>query len=343
MAGALTDTATHPGRADTVPAGITGLGSALPDDVVTNGDWEATLDTSDEWITSRTGIRERRRAADGEATSDLAVRAGRAALADAGIAAGDLGAVVVATTSPDHLLPQTGPLVAAALGIEAPAFDLGAACSGFVYGLAVAASLTTTLGAGPVLLIGAETLTRLIDPDDRTTAVLFGDGAGACVVAAGAGAIGPFDLGSDGSLGDLLIVPAGGTRSPATERTVADREHFIRMDGPRIYRHAVTRMTASSRAVLDRAGLGAADVDLLIAHQANARILEGVTARVGIPEERVVLVVDRHGNTSAASIPLAFDAARETGRLGDGARVLLTAFGAGLTWGSCLLTWEGPS
>lgn len=344
MASSLIDATPTTGRPGTaVAAGIAGVGSALPDEVVTNDDWAAVLDTSDEWITTRTGIRERRRAGEADATSDLALRAGLAALADAGITPDQLGAVIVATTSPDHMLPQTAPIVAAALGTELPAFDLGAACSGFVYGLSVAAGLTTTIGCGPVLLIGAETLTRLIDPEDRTTAVLFGDGAGACVVAADAGQIGPFDLGSDGSLADVLIIPAGGTRKPATKDTVAGREHFIRMDGPRVYRHAVTRMASSSAAVLERAGLSSADVDLLIGHQANARILEGVTSRLGVPEERALVVVDEHGNTSAASIPLALDVARRDGRLRDGARILLTAFGAGATWGSCLLTWEGSS
>lgn len=343
MARTLTDPAPRTTVSGTVPAGIVGLGGALPDVVVTNDDWATTLDTSDEWITSRTGIRERRRAPASHATSDLAAQAARAALTDAGIAADELGAVVVATTSPDHLLPQTAPIVAATLGIEAPAFDLGAACSGFVYGLSVAAGLAVTMDVGPVLVVGAETLMRLIDPEDRTTAVLFGDGAGAVVVAAGAGRLGPFDLGSDGSQADALIIPAGGTRRPASDGTVADREHFIRMDGPRIYRHAITRMAASSAAVLDRAGLTAADIDLLVGHQANARILEGVSSRLGIPDDDAVVVVDRHGNTSAASIPLALDAARADGRLQDGARVLLTAFGAGLTWGSCLLTWEATS
>lgn len=344
MAGTLTDPVTLQDRASSsLAAGIVGMGSALPDEVVTNEDWSSTLETSDEWITSRTGIRERRRAPAGHATSDLAVRAAREALGDAGISAADLGAVIVATTSPDHVLPQTAPLVAAALDTEIPAFDLGAACSGFVYGLSVAAGLTLTMNGGPVLVVGAETLTRLIDPEDRTTAVLFGDGAGACIVARGAGRLGPFDLGSDGSQADALMIPAGGTRKPATEETVAGREHFIRMDGARIYRHAVTRMAGSASAVLDEAGLTADDVDLLIGHQANARILEAVNSRLGIPDERAVVVVDRHGNTSAASIPLALDAARTDGRLYDGARVLLTAFGAGLTWGSCLLTWEATS
>lgn len=341
MADTLIETTPPRPLTGSLPVGVLGMGGALPAEVVTNDDWTASLDTSDEWITSRTGIRERHRAAPDEATSDLAVRAARAAVDDAAIEVEDLGAVIVATTSPDHLLPQTAPIVAAALGTHAPAFDLGAACSGFVYGLSVAARLVTTDGA-PVLLIGAETLTRLIDPEDRTTAVLFGDGAGACVVGSGAGSLGPFELGSDGSLADLLIVPAGGTRQPADDGTVARREHFIRMQGQEIYRHAVTRMTGSSSAVLERAGITTDDVDLLIGHQANARILDAVASRLGLDDQRAVVVVDRHGNTSAASIPLALVEARDDGRLRDGARVLLTAFGAGVTWGSCLLTWEEP-
>ncbi|MGH3441055.1 MAG: beta-ketoacyl-ACP synthase III [Nitriliruptorales bacterium] len=321
--------------------GLVGIGVHLPDEVVTNADWEATLDTSDEWIVERTGIRERRRAPEGEATSDLAVAAATAALKDAGLEASDLGAVVVATTTPDHIIPQTAPIVADRLGILAPAFDVGAGCTGFVYGLAVAGGLVSSGVADPVLLVGAETLTRVIDPTDRNTAVLFGDGAGAVVLAGGEGEIGPFDLGADGSLVDLLVVPAGGTRRPASPATLEAGAHTLDMRGREVYRHAVTRMAASSRAVLDRAGLTVDDVDLLVGHQANARILDAVARRLGIADDRAFLVVDRYGNTSAASIPIALHDALVEGRLQRGSRVLLTAFGAGVTWGSCLLTWEG--
>lgn len=322
-----------------VAAGLSGLGVALPDTVVTNADWERVLDTSDEWITTRTGIRERRRAAPEETTSDLAGRAARAALADAGLEPSDIGAVIVATTTPDHVIPQTAPTVAAGLGLEVPAFDVGAGCTGFVYGLAVASTYAACGLADRVLLIGAEVLTRFVDPTDRATAILFGDGAGATVVTVGSGALGPFDLGSDGGLRDLLLVPAGGARAATSPETVAGSGHHLRMNGREIYRHAVGRMSASSRAVLASAGLDADDVDLFVGHQANARILDAVARRLGIPEGRAFLAIARYGNTSAASIPIALADAREQGHLEVGMRILLTAFGAGLTWGSCLLRW----
>ncbi|HEX2026531.1 MAG TPA: beta-ketoacyl-ACP synthase III [Nitriliruptorales bacterium] len=330
----------HPTTGRVLPVDVAGIGVALPEEVVTNDDWAAVLDTSDEWIVSRTGIRERRRADPGQATSDLAVDAAVAALADAGVDAADLAAVVLATTTPDHVIPQTAPLVAARLGSEAAAFDVGAGCSGFVYGLAVAAGMAVGLLPGPVLVIGAETLTRWIDRAERDTAVLFGDGAGAFVLRPGAGALGPFDLGCDGSLADIVFVPAGGSRRPPGA-TVAARDLTLRMEGRAVYRQAVRRMVSSSQAVLESAGLGVQDVDLLVGHQANARILEAVAGRLGIGEERAFICVDRYGNTSAASIPLALHEARTQGRVRDGDRVLLTAFGAGLTWGSCLLVWGG--
>lgn len=330
------------GAGNTLPAGIVGLGACLPERVVTNHDFARVLDTSDEWIRTRTGIVERRFAGPGEATSDLGERAARAALEDAGLDVGEVGAVLVATTTPDHVMPGVAPLVAARLGTEAPALDLNAACSGFVYGLWVAGSLTAT-GGGPVLLVGAETLTRIVDQEDRSTAVLFGDGAGAAVVAAvDDGDLGPFDLGCDGSLAGILCVPAGGARRPATPDSVREGAHYMAMNGREVYRHAVARMTASARAVLEDAGLTPGDADVLIGHQANVRILDAVAERLGIPPERCHVTVDRHGNTSAASVPLALEDARGAGRLTPGARVLLTAFGAGLTWGSCLLTWGDP-
>ncbi|MBW3662820.1 MAG: beta-ketoacyl-ACP synthase 3 [Actinobacteria bacterium] len=320
--------------------GIAGIGAHLPERAVSNDELAATLDTSDAWVRDRTGIGQRHLAADHVATSDLALAAGKAALADADLAAADLGAVIVATCTPDHTLPATATLVAARLGTTAPAFDLNAACSGFVYGIRLAAGLVAA-GGGPVVLIGAETLSRIIDWTDRSTAVLFGDGAGAVVLAAGAGTVGPFDLGADGDLAELLIVPAGGSRTP---RSSEPRDHLLHMHGREVYRHAVRRMAASSLAVLDAAGLTPDDVDLFVGHQANARILDAVTARVGIDPARAHVTVDRHANTSAASIPLALADAAAAGRIAPGARVLVTAFGGGLTWGSALLSgWEvGP-
>lgn len=318
---------------------IAGLGTYLPERVVTNDEWARTLDTSDEWIRTRTGIRERHFAAEGEATSDLAIAAGKAAIADAGLGVEDIAAVVVATTTPDHAVPGTAPIVAAGLGTEVPAFDLNAACSGFLYGLRTAGAMAAT-GSGPVLLVGAETLSRVVDPEDRAIAVLFGDGAGAMVLTADDGAVlGPFDAGADGTVADILWQPASGTRTPPTPERLAAGDHWLTMRGREVYRHAVTRMAASSTRVLEAAGLTVDDIDLFVGHQANARILDAVGARLGIDPSRMHVTVDRHGNTSAASIPLALGDAREAGVLEPGMRLLLTAFGAGLTWASCLVTW----
>ena len=334
-------------RADVLAVDVLGIGAALPDRVVTNDDWAEVLDTDDEWIRSRTGIAERRFAAPGETTTTLANDAARAALADAGVDADDLTAIIVATTTPDRPMPGTAVEVAAELGTEVAAFDVQAVCAGFVTALRVAGPLAV---AGPVLVLGAETMSRIIDHQDRATAVLFGDGAGALVLGPAAsasrphpafgrgGTLGPFDLGSDGTQVGILEVPAGGSRAPASAATVAANEHTIRMHGPEVYRNAVVRMAESSAAVLASAGLTSDDVDVLVGHQANARILDGVARRLDIPAERCQLSVDRHGNTSAASIPLALADAAASGRLRPGARVLLTAFGAGLSWASCLLT-----
>lgn len=323
----------------TLPIRIAGLGASLPSRVETNDELATVLDTSDAWIRSRTGIAQRHVAAPHEATSDLAIAAGKAALADAGLGVADVGTVVVATTTPDHRIPGTAPTVAAGLGIEAAAFDVNAACSGFVTGLRVGGALAAA-GDGPVLLVGAEVLTRVVDPDDRAVRVLFGDGAGAVVLRRDGGAcLGPFDLGADGRDPSMLWCPAGGTREPAVPGSDADP--YLRMRGGDVYRHAVARMVDSSRAVLAAAGLEVADVDLLVGHQANARILDAVVRRLGIDPARSHVTVDVHANTSAASVPLALADARDRGVLRPGATVLLAAFGAGLTWGSCLVRWDG--
>lgn len=324
-----------------LPVAVAGLGAHLPPQVVTNHDLEQVLDTSDEWIRTRTGIAQRYVAAPDVATSDLATAAGRAALHDAGLGADDLAAIVVATTSPDHVVPGTAPLVAAALGSHAPAFDVNAACSGFVYGLRVAGGMIAT-GSGPVLVTGAETLTRLVDPDDRAVRVLFGDGAGAAVLVHDEQAgLGPFSLGSDGHDPSMLWVPAGGARTPVDDAVLAERSNTLQMRGGDVYRHAVRRMAEAAEDVLAQAALTVDDVDLLVGHQANRRILDAVVGRLGLDPARCHVTVDRHGNTSAASIPLALEDAAEAGRLTPGAIVLLTAFGAGLTWGACLLRWPG--
>lgn len=322
-----------------IGAAIEGLGACVPPRAVTNHELAQHLDTNDEWVRTRTGVEQRHVADPGTATADLATEAGARALKSAG--GGDVDTVIVATTTPDRVCPSTGPEVASRLGMpKVAAFDVHSACAGFVYGLATGAGLIAAGAAERVLLIGAETMTRLIDPNDRTTAVLFGDGAGAVVLRRSTdpdehGVVGPFDLGSDGDLSDLLAVDAGGSRRPACAESVAEGAHFLQMEGREVYRQAVHRMVESSLAVLDRAGLQVADVDRLVGHQANARILDAVADRLGVPAERRVVNVARYGNTSAASIPLALvDLELEPGQ-----RVLLTAFGAGLTWGSTLVSW----
>jgi 3-oxoacyl-[acyl-carrier-protein] synthase-3 len=324
-----------------VTAIITGLGVSVPEHVVTNDDLARTLDTDDGWIRSRTGIAQRRVAGAGVATTDLAIDAAQRALKSSGASQAD--AVVLATMTPDQPCPASAPVVAARLGLStAMAFDLNAACSGFLYGLVAGTGLVAAGVAERVVVIGADVMTRTVDPADRNTAVLFGDGAGAVVLARGdagtPGAIGPFDLGGDGDLSGLLHIPAGGSRRPTSPETVAAGEHHLRMDGKEVYRQAVAHMTQSCRNVLVRAGLTTADLDHFVAHQANARILAAVAERLGIPPEHCVINVDRYGNTTAASIPLALaDLAAAGARPGD--RVLLTAFGAGLSWGSAVVRW----
>ena len=327
-------------RVMTLPVAIAGLGAHLPARVVTNGDLAEVLDTSDEWIRSRTGIRERHYVAADEATSDLAAHAGKAALADAGLGVEDISAIIVATTTPDHTVPGTAPLVAARLGTEVAAFDLNAACSGFLYGLRVGSAMVAT-GEGPVLVIGAETLSRIVDHNDRSVAVLFGDGAGAAVLVPDAGAsMGPFELGADGVEPSMLWTCAGGSRTPVDDAVLEAGTHFLTMRGGDVYRNAVSRMTQAARGVLEQAQLGVDDIDLFVGHQANVRILDAVVARLGLDPARSHVTVDRHGNTSAASIPMALTDARDAGRLSPGDTVLLAAFGAGLTWAACVLTWN---
>jgi len=324
-----------------VSALIQGLGISVPARVLGNDELAVRCGTTDEWIRSRTGIAERRVAEPGIGTSDLAVEAGAKALKSSGHGVAD--AVIVATMTPDRLCPATAPEVAARLGLPSGlAFDLNAACSGFVYGLAVASGMLAGGLAERVLLIGADLMTRVVDPADRNTSVLFGDGAGAVVLAPGdpdePGALGPFDLGGDGELADLLHIPAGGSRRPAEEGTVATGAHFLHMEGKEVYRQAVTGMTASCQRVLAKARFATSDVDHLVAHQANARILAAVADRLDIPVDRRVCNVDRYGNTTGASIPLAL-ADLQAASPRPGALVLLTAFGAGLSWGSALLRW----
>ena len=306
---------------------VVGVGAAVPDRRLTNADLEAVLDTNDEWILERTGIRERRVAAPDEDSATLAVAAGAAAIKDADLSPADIGLLVVATCTPVQVLPATATLVQDALGLNCGAFDLNAACSGFVYGMVVA---TGVLAGRPALVIGSETLTRITDPADRGTRILFGDGAGAAVLAPSStpdrGLL-AWDLGSDGSVAGLLEVPVGG--------------RFIEMEGREVFRRAVRIVVESAVLVLQRAGLTADDVDLFVPHQANLRIIEACGTRLGIAPERTAVNLDRYGNTSAASIPIALAEAADEGRLNDGDVVLLSGFGAGMTWASAVIRWEG--
>ncbi|MGI5472506.1 beta-ketoacyl-ACP synthase III [Streptomyces sp. CA-132043] len=330
-------------RPGAAPAAVVaGVGGHLPPDVVTNDDLSARLDTSDDWIRARTGISVRHVASPGTATSDLAVAAGRRALRSAGSPRVD--AVLVATMTPDHPSPATAPEVATRLGLgDVAAFDLGAMCAGFVYGLGVASGLIAGRAAERVLLIGAEVMTSVVDPQDRSVAVLFADGAGAVVLRAGTpdepGAVGRVVLGSDGARGELLKISGGGSRERRSGRPPVPGGEYLRMRGREIFRQAVERMTDSSRAALEDAGWKSGDVDGLVAHQANARILAALGAELDIPAERQLSNIAHTGNTGAASIPLLLAEAAGTGRLAPGHRLLLTSFGGGLAWGATTLVW----
>lgn len=321
---------------------IRGTGSSLPDRVLTNADLERMVDTSDEWITSRTGIRERRIAREDEPMSRFATRAAEEALKAAGIPASELDLLICATVTPDLPIPASACLIQEALGArKAAAFDLSAGCSGFIYGLAVADRFLANGGVRTVLLIGAEVLSKYVDWTDRATCVLFGDGAGAVVLTAGDGPAGVLatSLHSDGSMADYIYVPAGGTREPASARTVAERRHFIRMKGNETFKMAVRSMEDASREVLEQAGLATSDIDLFISHQANRRIIDAVGGRLGLREDQVYVNIERVGNTSAASIPIALDEAARKGLLESGNHLLCAAFGTGLTWGAALCQW----
>lgn len=318
----------------------------MPSRILTNNDLAQIVDTSHEWIVERTGIVERRIANPDEATSDLAIPAARRALADAGRAPDELDLVICATVTPDHPFPAVASLVQHALGARhAAAFDLAAGCSGFIYGLAVGAQFIASGLYRHVLVVGAETLSRIVDWSDRATCVLFGDGAGAVVLSPAAPGNGflAFDLGSDGSGAGLLYVEAGGSRHPASHETVERRAHTIRMNGREVYKWAVNIVADSTLAALRRAELSVDQVDCFIAHQANLRIIEGAARRLGIPPERIVVNLERYGNTSAASIPLALEDARRSGRLTPGAVVVMVGFGAGLSWASTVMRWGDPA
>jgi 3-oxoacyl-[acyl-carrier-protein] synthase-3 len=320
---------------------ITGIGSNAPARVMDNEELAKIVDTSDEWIIERTGIRERRVAAPDEALSDLARPAAEAALEQAGLQASGVDLIVVATVTPDMLFPSTGAILADQLGAkDAAAYDLSAGCTGFVYALAQAHGMVASGLADHALVIGGDVLSKIVDWEDRSTCVLFGDGAGAVVLerVPDGGFLG-FELGADGSGGPQLYMPAGGSRAPATADTVAQRQHFAKMNGREVFKFATRVLVDSAEKILDECGVPVDDVDVYVPHQANVRIIDHARKKLGIPEERTVVNVDRFGNTSSGSIPLALGDAEADGRLTRGEMVLMTGMGAGLTWGSALIEW----
>ena len=321
-------------------ATIVGWGTAVPDARCSNADLEATVDTNDTWIVERTGIRERRIAAPGETSATLGTAAAADAIKRAGLSPTDIDLLVVATASPDTLLPHTGAHIGDALGLRCGSFDVSAACAGFVYELVVGASLLNA-GYQHVLIVGAETLSRITDPEDRATVILFGDGAAAAVLSRSDGAPGllGWDLGCDGSAAGLIEIPAGGGRLPTSADTVAARGHYMKMQGQEVFRRAVRAVVDTSIATLERAGVGIDDVQWFVPHQANLRIIEAAAKRLGFEPGRTITNIEHYGNTSSASIPLALFEAVDDGRVREGDLVLCAGVGAGLTWGSALIRW----
>ena len=324
---------------------LTGWGTAVPEQRLTNADLERRVDTNDEWIVERTGIRERRVARADETTASLAADAAAAAIKHAGLTPDAVDLLVVATCTPEQPLPHTGAFVGDKLGITCGSFDLTAACAGFLYGLVVGSSMIAAGGVEHVVVVGSETLTRITDPDDRGTCILFGDGAAAFVLGPspddGPGLL-SWELGCDGSAINLLEITTGGSRRPATPETIAAGEQFMQMNGPEVFRRAIRIVVDSTRSALERAAVDVADIAWFVPHQANIRIIEAAAGRLGIPAERTLVNIDRYGNTSAASIPLVLAEAADDGRLDDGDLILLSGFGAGMTWGSAVLQWGRP-
>ncbi|MFH1655859.1 MAG: beta-ketoacyl-ACP synthase III [Candidatus Omnitrophota bacterium] len=321
--------------------GIIGLGMYVPERKLTNKDLEKMVDTSDEWITTRTGIKERRIVAKNQAASDLASNAAKEALKDAKLKAEDLDLIIVATITPDTHFPSTACWVQKALGAnKAACMDLSAACPGYIYGIVVAQQFIANGTYKNVLVVGVEVLSSITDWTDRNTCVLFGDGAGACVLSPvkSGGIISTF-LASDGNLGELLILPGGGSRNPVSHKTVDEKQHFIKMRGNELFKHAVKLMGEATKVALDKAGLKWEDIDCVIPHQANIRILLAMAKRIGVPEKKIFMNISRYGNMSSASTATALYEAVHEGKIKKGDIVVLVAFGAGLVWGSCVIKW----
>ena len=331
-----------PRSTTTRPVSIVGTGSYVPNRVLTNADLEKMVDTTEQWILERTGIRERHIAGPDEFTSTMGTEAAKRALADANVKAEDVDMIIVATITADMTFPNTACFVQSQIGAKkAFCLDLEAACSGFIYGMEVAQQFISTGMINTALVIGAEKLSCITDWKDRSLCILFGDGAGAAVLQSKPGAkglIGSY-MKSDGTLADLLKLPGGGSRNPATEETIKQGLHYMKMDGREVFKHAVTCMASAAREVLDRCGVTIEDVNLVIPHQANMRIIKAVGDRIGGTPDQYYVNVDRYGNTSAASIILALDEAAKAGKIKRGDLVLLVAFGGGFTWGASLLEW----
>ncbi|MBD3217891.1 MAG: beta-ketoacyl-ACP synthase III [candidate division Zixibacteria bacterium] len=325
---------------------IRGTGAYTPEKVLTNADFEKIVDTSDEWIVTRTGIKERRIISESETNSDLCLRAGQNALDMAGISAADLDMIIVGTVTPDYNLPSTAAVVQEKLGAaNSAAFDVVAACAGFLHGLSIAHGFIVNGNIRRALVIGSEVLSRFTDYSDRSTCVLFGDGAGAVVVEAedgaapnGSGVLSSY-LKADGTKTELLWIPAGGSTKPLDENNIKSRERYITMSGNEIYKLAVRSMCDAALKALDKAGVSTDEISWLIPHQANIRIIEGVAKRLKIPDQKVFLNIEKYGNTSAASVPIALDEANRKGLLKKGDYILMVAFGGGLTWGASLVRW----
>jgi 3-oxoacyl-[acyl-carrier-protein] synthase-3 len=321
-------------------AGILGMGHAYPDGILTNADLEKIVETSDEWITTRTGIKQRHKAAENEYTSQFGTAAAKQALERAGLKPEDIDIIVCATTTPDQIMPSTGALIQAQIGaVNAAGMDVFAACSGFLYGLTMVESMIKTGQIKYALVIGAEVLTKYVDYTDRGTCVIFGDGAGAAVlgpVPEGKGILAT-KIKSDGRYEEQLYAPGGGTKLGTTHKTIDDRLHFFKMKGNELFKVAVRSMADISAEMVERAGYTVDDIDIVIPHQANQRITDAVASRLGVPDEKVYSNIAEHGNTSSASIPIAIDECIESGKIKEGSLVLLTAFGGGVTWGGTVI------